>query len=37
MIFIKNKKFLQNVNYFNIGTNDKGIKVRDIVDIFEGK
>ncbi len=34
MIFIKNKKFLQNVNYFNIGTNDKGIKVRDIVDIF---
>ena len=34
MIFIKNKKFLQNVNFFNIGTNDKGIKVRDIVDIF---
>jgi len=34
MIFIKNKKFLHNVNYFNIGTNDKGIKVKDIVDIF---
>ena len=34
MIFIKNKKFLQNVNFFNIGTNDKGIKVKDIVDIF---
>jgi UDP-glucose 4-epimerase len=34
MIFIKNKKFLQKINYFNIGTNDKGIKVRDIVNIF---
>ena len=34
MIFIKNKKFLKNINYFNIGTNDKGIKVKDIVDIF---
>ncbi len=34
MVFIKNKKFLQNINYFNIGTNDKGIKVRDIVNIF---
>lgn len=34
MIYIKNKKFLKNINYFNIGTNEKGIKVRDIVDIF---
>jgi UDP-glucose 4-epimerase len=34
MIFIKNKKFLRNTNYFNIGTNDRGIKVKDIVNIF---
>ena len=37
MIYIKNKKFLKNINYFNIGTNEKGIKVREIVDIFLNK
>ena len=34
MMYIKNKKFVKNINYFNIGSNEKGIKVRDIVDIF---
>ena len=31
MMFVKNKKYKKRMNVFNIGTNDKGIKVKDIV------
>ncbi len=34
MIYIKNLSFKNYVNYFNIGTRDKGIKVKEIVNIF---
>ncbi len=34
MVFIKNKKFNNLVNYFNIGTNDRGIRVKKIVEIL---
>ena len=35
MIYIKKRKFINKVNYFNIGTNDKGIKVKEIVKILQ--
>ena len=31
MLFLKNKKLDSKLNYFNIGTNDNGIKVKNIV------
>lgn len=31
MMFVKNKKYKKRMNVLNIGTNDKGIKVKDIV------
>ena len=34
MIYIKKLSFKNFVNYFNIGTSDKGIKVKEIVNIF---
>jgi len=37
MKFFKNKKFNKKVIYLNIGTNDKGIKVKNIVDLIKRK
>ncbi len=37
MIFIKNKKFKKRINYFNIGSNDKGIKVKKIINMMVKK
>ena len=34
MIFIKKRKFKKKMNIFNIGTDDKGMKVKDIVNIM---
>tara|TARA_B100000795_G_C22757534_1_gene422157 strand:- start:373 stop:1329 length:957 start_codon:yes stop_codon:yes gene_type:complete len=34
MIFIKNKKFKDKLNHFNIGTNDSGMKVKEIVNML---
>ena len=34
MEFIKNKKFDNKLNFFNIGTNDKGMKVKDIANFL---
>ena len=35
MFFLKNKKYINKVNYFNIGTDDGGIKVRNIVELLK--
>lgn len=32
ILFLKKKKFLQKLNFFNIGTSDNGVKVKYIVD-----
>lgn len=37
MLFLRKKKISGNIDYFNIGTNDKGIKVKEIVNIFKSK
>ena len=34
MEFIKNKKFDNKLNFFNIGNNDKGIKVKHIANFL---
>lgn len=34
MIFLKKKNYKKNLNIFNIGTNDKGMKVNEIVSIM---
>jgi UDP-glucose 4-epimerase len=34
MMFVKNKKFNNKINFFNIGTSDKGMKVKDIANIL---
>ena len=34
MIYLSKKKYKKNFNVFNIGTNDNGIKVKDIVLIM---
>jgi UDP-glucose 4-epimerase len=34
MIYVKEKKFKKKINTFNIGTDDKGIKVKEIVKIL---
>ena len=37
IFFLKDKKFRNIINYFNIGTNDKGISVKNIVKIMLSK
>lgn len=34
MMFLKNKKYQKKINTFNIGTNDKGMRVKEIVAIM---
>ena len=37
MFFLVKKKIQGNIDYFNLGTNDKGIEVKEIVNIFKSK
>ena len=35
MIFIKKKRYINKINYFNIGTDDVGMKVKNIVELLK--
>lgn len=35
MIFIKKKRYINKINYFNIGTDDAGMKVKNIVELLK--
>ena len=37
MIYLKKKRYSDKINYFNIGTNDKGIRVKEIVKLLKNK
>ncbi len=37
MIYVKKKKLIKNLNVFNIGNSDKGMRVKDIVKIMHNK
>lgn len=37
ILYIKNKKHLEKLNYYNIGSNDSGVKVKKIVELMVKK